>query len=228
MKLAVIAAMNEELDAIIKNIEVTKIDTLNHNDVYKYNGDEEIYFLTCGVGKVNAAVTTTLLIERYNITNIVSIGTAGGVLDNMEVTDLVVANKMAFHDVDVTPFGYLPGQLPAKEQYFTVTNYEKIEKIVKSLELKYHVGTIVTGDQFVNDSNVVAKINSDFNNVAAIEMESTAIVMAAHILEVDVVVLRSISDLANHESTMSFDAYLEVACKNFVNIVKKLIGEYYE
>lgn len=223
MKLAIIAAMNEELDALIKNIDVEKVDVLNHNDVYKIKGDKEIFFLTCGVGKVNAAITTTLLISKYGIKNIISLGTAGGVLDDMEVTDLVVADKMVFHDVDITPFGYLPGQLPAKDQYFNIDYFIDIKSILNVLNINYHTGTIATGDQFVNKSETVEYIKSNFDNVAAIEMESTAIVMTANIMEANIIVIRSISDLANSESTISFDAYLKIACENFVKIVQKII-----
>ena len=163
---------------------------------------------------------TVLLINKYNPDVIINIGTAGGVHKDLDIADFVVADKLVFHDVDVTGFSYEKGQVPGQDQYFPIENNEKFAEFLKQVIPNIHVGTVTTGDQFVNDVNHQIKIDETFDNVYAIEMESTAIVMTCKQLKTPIFVLRTISDLAYKESNIEFPKYLDIVSKQFVVIVK--------
>ncbi len=222
MKIAIMSAMTEEINPTISHFNAQKIDELNKQEVYSYTGKNEFVFLNSGIGKVNAAITTTLLIEKYNPDVIISIGTAGGVAKGMKVSDFVVADKMAFWDVDVTAFNYEIGQLPDMPKYIEVEGYENLLSEVKKLDATVHVGTIVTGDSFVCTEDKRNYILENFENVHAIEMESTSILMTAQKLNTKCLVLRTISDLANEKSDMSFDEYLSDVSEKFKHMIEHI------
>lgn len=220
MKIAIISAMEEEIAYTKEHFTTKKIDVLNSQDLVHYQGKyHEFYFLNSGIGKVNAAITTSLLIERYQPDLIISVGTAGGVNKELNIGDLVIGDKLLFHDVDVTAFGYEYGQYPQQEQYLAVNNLDHLIKVLKHVEVDYHIGTILTGDQFIADKKKTLALEEQFDNVYAIEMESSAILMTANNLGVDCQVIRTISDLAHGESDVEFDKYLEMVSRKFYKIV---------
>ncbi len=214
------SAMTEEIAPTIEHYQAKQIDKLNGQDVHIHEGKNTFYFLNSGIGKINAAITTTLVVEKYKPDMIVSIGTAGGVAQGMKVSDFVVADKMAFWDVDVTAFNYEIGQLPDMPKYIEVKDYKELLTNVEKIGAKVHVGTIVTGDSFVCTEERRNYIVENFENVHAIEMESTSILMTAQKLNTKCVVLRTISDMANEESDMSFDEYLKVVSDKFKHLVE--------
>ncbi|MGL5020864.1 MAG: 5'-methylthioadenosine/adenosylhomocysteine nucleosidase [Mycoplasmatales bacterium] len=224
MKIAIISAMVEELQPIVNKLKCNKIDFLNGQDIYvKINGENTIYFLNSGIGKVNAAITTTLLISKYEIDKIINIGTAGGVNENLKISDFVVADKLVFHDVDVTSFGYNIGQLPGEEQYLEVALANEFYEYLKDDYNNIHIGTVCTGDQFISTNDKKFMIEKHFDNVYAIEMESASIFMTASHLGIDCVVLRTISDLAYEESAVEFDKYLDEVSIGFISIAQNIL-----
>ncbi|MGL5020805.1 MAG: 5'-methylthioadenosine/adenosylhomocysteine nucleosidase [Mycoplasmatales bacterium] len=224
MKIAIISAMVEELQPIVNKLKCNKIDFLNGQDIYiKTKGENTIYFLNSGIGKVNAAITTTLLISKYEIDKIINIGTAGGVNENLKISDFVVADKLVFHDVDVTSFGYYIGQLPGEEQYFEVALANEFYEYLKDDYNNIHIGTVCTGDQFISSNDKKFMIEKQFDNVYAIEMESASIFMTATHLGIDCVVLRTISDLAYEESAVEFDKYLDEVSIGFISIAQNIL-----
>ncbi len=220
MKIVIMSAMNEEIKPTIDAFKPKLIDKINNEDLYKYEGKNTYYFINSGIGKVNAAITTSLVINNYQPDLIVSIGTAGGLAVDMQVSDIVVADKMAFWDVNVEAFGYELGQLPQMPKYFEIENYQRFYTLLENLNHRMHVGTIVTGDSFINQSEQRQYISENFSNVLAVEMESTSIVMTAQKLNVDCVVLRTISDLADQTSDISFDQYLAIVSEKFKELVE--------
>ncbi len=223
MKIAILSAMNEEINPTISSYQAKRIDELNSQSVYTHKGkNNEYLFLNSGIGKINAAITTTMLITKYNPDLIISIGTAGGIGHNMQVSDFVIADKMAFWDVDVTAFNYEIGQLPDSTKYLEVKDHQKLVDLIQKLNVKTHVGTIVTGDSFVCDEAKRQYIESNFENVHAIEMESTSILMTSQKLDTNCVVLRTISDMANEESSVSFEDYLKIVSEKFKLLVNEL------
>ncbi len=223
MNILVLTAMEEELLPIIEDYKVKKVDIKYDNNIYLNDeGKNNIYFSNTGIGKVHAASSTTYLIGKINPDLVVNLGTAGGVNENLDILDLVIGDNLAYHDVDVTPFGYDYGQVPQRDKYFkTNIDYNFIKKI-ESEGIKVHVGTILSGDQFINDKSKKISFSSDFENVYAVEMESTAIVDVCNRLNTKVIVIRGISDLTHGNSTLEFDKYLVEVVKKFNKIIKVL------
>ncbi len=226
MKIAIISAMDEEIAFTKEKFQAKEINKLNNQVLSTYvTKKNEYYLLNSGIGKVNAAITTTLLIEQYKPDLIISIGTAGGVNKALEIGDLVVGDKLVFHDVDVTGFDYKLGQLPGEKIYLTPNNLEEFTKKLDDINLKYHVGTIATGDIFVNKKEKTAFIEENFDNIYAIEMESTAILMTANHLDTKCYVVRTISDLAHSDSSLEFNEYLDIVSQKFFKLVNAFENE---
>lgn len=221
MKIVILTAMEDELLPIIKDVPKIDYQTEFYNNIYLNNeGENTLYFSYTGIGKVNAAMSTTILINIIKPDLVINLGTAGGINKNLKILDLVIADKLAYHDVDVTAFGYKLGQIPQNEIYLkTNINKEFIQKL-KDIEENIYVGTIVTGDQFVNKQEDKVKIENNFQNVYAVEMESTVIVDVCNKLKTKVIVIRGISDLTHTDSTIEFDIYLEQVVKKFSKIIK--------
>ncbi len=220
MKIAIVSAMEEEIKYTKEKFSANKIDNLNGQDVMIYEGGKNtFYFLNSGIGKVNASITTTLLITKYAPDLIISIGTSGGVNSNLKIGDIVVGDKLAFHDVDVEAFGYEFGQYPGEKPYLEIDNISYITDLLSNIGLNYHTGTILTGDQFISSKEKSIELENKFSNVYAIEMESSAILMTSNKLDTKCYVIRTISDLAHSESTVEFDQYLDIVSKKFYQIV---------
>lgn len=222
MKIVIMSAMSEEIAPTIEHLNAQKLDEINNQELFQYQGKNKFYFINSGIGKVNAAITTSLIIEKYQPDLIISIGTAGGVKSTMSVSDFVVADKMAFWDVDVTAFNYELGQLPDSPKYLKVDDYQELLKYIEEIDANVHVGTIVTGDSFVCSDERRKFITDNFENVHAIEMESTSILMTAQKLNTKCLVLRTISDMANQESDITFDQYLSTVSEKFKHLIEQI------
>lgn len=113
MKIGIIGAMEEEILLLKSKMSNKKEWTEAKADFIEGQiGEVEVVLVRCGIGKVNAALTTTLLLAKHDIDLIVNTGSAGGIGAGLHVGDVVIASEMAYHDVDATVFGYSIGQVP--------------------------------------------------------------------------------------------------------------------
>ncbi len=228
-KIAVICAMQVELDAI-KNL-LSNLEEVNVGPRTFFKGhfnEKEIILAKCGIGKVNAAITTALLINEFKPGLIINCGVAGGYSTKLKPLDVVIGNSIFYYDVDCT-FGELNmayGQVQDEPARFNCSkpliDLLKNEKI----ECNYYVGAIMTADQFATDrtylSDIIEKHFSDVE-VFAVDMESASIAHTANQFETDVVIIRSISDVVGVSQDESYPNFLERACYNASTIVKFLI-----
>lgn len=217
MKIAIIGAMKEELKYFLAALENKEEITLPNNLVMTQGTlfEHEIFVIQSGIGKVNAAVNTSQLLSLYPIELVINIGSAGGIKPEMEIGDIVIAHKTLYHDVDVRAFGYAYGQVPGMPTDFTVPSkyVELCTTIAAQINLPVHIGTISSGDQFVQDG--IEKMQTHhIEDVSAIEMEATAIAQTAHLFRVPAVIIRSISDVANKDSATTFSDFLDRASQN--------------
>ena len=122
----------------------------------------------------------------------------------------MIAEKLAYHDVDVTAFGYEYGQMAQQPLYFESDKkfVTLIQESLSKLEQNWHLGLIATGDSFVAGDDKIAVIKEHFPQVLAVEMEGAAIAQAANALELPFLVVRAMSDNANHEASISFDEFI--------------------
>ncbi|OLP65451.1 5'-methylthioadenosine/S-adenosylhomocysteine nucleosidase [Bacillus pumilus] len=229
MKIAVIGAMEEEVtilrdqleNATQKNIAGCEFTT----GVYE---DKEVILLKSGIGKVNAAVSTTLLLDRFQPDYVINTGSAGGFHDSLNVGDIVISTDVRHHDVDVTIFDYEYGQVPGLPAAFVAD--EKLVKLAEESALEIeHIqvvkGTIATGDSFMNDPGRVAFVREKFPELYAVEMEAAAVSQVCHLFETPFVVVRALSDIAGKESNISFDQFLEQAAIHSTDLVLRMIKQ---
>ncbi|SJZ99374.1 adenosylhomocysteine nucleosidase [Pilibacter termitis] len=226
MKIGIIGAMEEEIKLLKEKLQERTSWTRAGISFYKGNiGKHEIVLVQSGIGKVQAALTTSLLIQEFGVNAIVNTGSAGGVGSGLSVGDLVIGDKNAYFDVDVTGFGYAYGQLPAQPLYFEASKYllMSMEEAAEKSSLHTNRGLIVTGDSFVHAPSKVLEIKEHFPDVLAVEMEGAAIAQVAHQFGIPFLVIRAMSDTADHKATQSFDEFIVEAGKRSGEMVLKFL-----
>lgn len=229
MKIAIIGAMEEEV-RILRN----KMNNMQQEVIagceYSIGTLEglDVILLKSGIGKVNAAMSTTILLEKFQPTAIINTGSAGGFSPSLKVGDVVISSEVVHHDVDVTVFGYKYGQVPQLPATFTAD--EKLIKVAEEAatslgNISVVKGLIATGDSFMNDVARVEFVREQFPDLQAAEMEAAAIAQVAHQFNTPLVVIRALSDIAGKESNISFDQFLETAAINSSQLVLNMISK---
>ena len=184
---------------------------------------QDVVLLQCGIGKVNAAVGTALLIEFFHPKAILNTGSAGGLLTSQTFGDTVVSTSVVHHDVDVTAFGYAPGQVPGLPAAFPA-DPQLVSLADECLAgVPHTMGQIGSGDVFVHDPALVARIRAAFPDLCAVEMEAAAVAQACYLTQTPFVIARALSDIAGRESPMKFDDFLPLASKNSSRLVLDML-----
>ncbi len=181
----------------------------------------EVVVLLSGIGKVSAAVATTLLIEKYNPSLIINTGTAGGLADT-SVHDIILATEVRHHDVDVTAFGYEIGQQAQMPPAFIadVQWSTQLKEVAAQHQYRLHYGQVVSGDAFISSPERLQQIANTFPQAKAVEMEAAAIAQTCYLLGVPFVMLRAISDKAGEGNAISYNEFVEEAGRISAEIVK--------
>jgi adenosylhomocysteine nucleosidase len=232
--IGIIGAMEGELSLLKDSMEAAASVKTGGFEFYtgKIEG-KEVTILLCGIGKVNAAVGCALLIQQFKPDCIINTGSAGGIKPELKVGDAVISSGLVYHDVDVTAFGYAPGQLPKQPQIFPVeegliktaddaVDELKLEKLLPE-SFNHCRGLIGSGDVFMHDPERIAELRRVFPGIAAVEMEGAAIAHCGHLFSVPVLVIRALSDVAGVESPVSFDEFLPIASKHSAYIVMRIL-----
>lgn len=188
--------------------------------------EQEVVLLRSGVGKVNAAMATTLLHQIFEPTKVINIGSAGGLIEGMNIGDIIISNETLHHDVDATAIDCEIGALPGMPKSYPsdVDLVKLVSCILPELGIDYKIGLIGTGDAFIADQTRVAEIKKNFPGILAVEMEAAAIAQVCHLYQTPFIVIRALSDLPDQENPMSFIEYLDFAAKNSANIVLNLLS----
>ncbi len=222
MRIAVIIAMEEEMDLLIQsmtNVTVDKVAGFKIS-IGLYHG-HQLYVAQSGIGKVQAGMVSTILCDHYHPDIIINTGSAAGIGADLSIGDVVVSSKVAYHDVDVTASGYQWGQLPQKPLYFE-SDKQLVNQIVEAgtmVNQQSHVGLIVSGDQFINGQQQIQQILSHFPEALTVEMEGAAVAQVATQFQVPFVVIRSMSDVGNEEASVSFEEFVHDAGERSVQML---------
>lgn len=227
MNIGIIGAMDEELELLLKGMELEKIES-KAGMVFNFGkiSNKNVVIVRCGIGKVNAAICTQILVDDFSIDCVINVGVAGGIGKEIYPGDIVIANNLVEHDMDTTAFGDKHGQIPRMDTFDFKCNKELIEKAKKACEgFKEHnvfVGRIVSGDQFVADLDKISWLDKEFGAMAC-EMEGGSIAHTAYINKIPFVVIRSISDNANNGASMDYEKFKPIAIKNSTVILENMI-----
>lgn len=229
MKIAIIGAMEEEVLILREEMENKEVKTIAGSEYTTGTlRGVDVIMLRSGIGKVNAAMTTSVLIHEFQPDVIINTGSAGGLSPELQVGDIVISSEVRHHDVDVTAFGYEYGQVPQLPAAF-IADTRLVQLAAACAEVDQHVktvkGLIATGDSFMNDPVRVQAIAEKFTDLQAVEMEAAAIAQVAHQFNVPFVIIRALSDIAGKESDISFEQFLPKAGLHSANLVMKMAEE---
>ncbi|GAA0570679.1 5'-methylthioadenosine/S-adenosylhomocysteine nucleosidase [Halomonas salifodinae] len=226
-RIGIIGAMPEEVALLASRLEGQ--ETRQQVGCTFYRGrlhGVEVVILQSGIGKVNAAVGTTLLLDSYQPEAIINTGSAGGFGADLEVGDVVISSEVRHHDVNVEVFGYEPGQVPRMPAaYLPDPRLVRVarECIEELGELRVVEGLIATGDSFMACPDAVSQTRKRFPTMLAAEMEAAAIAQTCHLYGCPFVVIRALSDIAGKESNLSFTAFIDQAATHSAQLVEAMV-----
>ncbi|WP_017472647.1 5'-methylthioadenosine/S-adenosylhomocysteine nucleosidase [Amphibacillus jilinensis] len=231
MIVGIIGAMDQEI-ALLKNEMDIHSERVIANCLFIEGRlkNKDIVLLKSGIGKVNAAMATTILIERFKPNLIINTGSAGGLDPELDVGDIVIGEQVVHHDVDVTAFNYKYGQVPSMPEHYTadLNLILAVEKANKKLsQVKNKRGLIATGDSFMQDPERVAYVQRQIPNIMAVEMEAVAIGQVCYQYDLPFVVIRALSDIAGKESAISFDEFLDQAATHAAKLIMEVLRVYH-
>ena len=226
-KLAIMGAMEEEIQPLLAHFTDIKITEFANNKYYevKYN-NLDIVVAYSKIGKVFSTLTATTMIEKFGCDTLLFSGVAGGINPELKIGDLIVANKLCQHDLDITAFGHPHGYVPGGGVF--VETDEKLKNIALEVasenNIKIIEGVIATGDQFVANETRKNFIQTTFN-ADALEMEGSSVAVVCDSLNVPCLILRAISDTADMDAGFNFDEFLKSSAQNSADFLIKIINK---
>lgn len=231
MSIGIIVATDEELIEI-KNV----MDSYEEKDIYELNfvkgkiNGKKVIVVKCGVGKVNAARTTQILIDNFKISKIINIGAAGGINPELKIQDIVIGEKIVQYDFDTTSAGdYEKGEIQGIGKFIR-SDYELINICKKVLEKRVDnsinvvIGTIATADIFCSDPEIAKEVREEFG-AECVEMEGAAIAQVCFLDKIPFLVIRGISDTPNGHNEMDYYTYCHIAAKHAAEFLQDLLWE---
>ena len=225
MRLGIIGAMHEEIDLLVEAME--DVEQAECARMEYFSGTlhgTPVVVSYCGMGKVCAAVCAQVMVERYGITQLVFTGVAGSLSSELGIGDIVVSTDCIQHDMDGRGLGHRLGEnpdlcifeLPADEALRAMAVEAAREAAPEAGVVE---GRVATGDQFIADAVVKQHIVDEFGAICC-EMEGGAVAQAAWHNDIPYVVIRSISDNADDDSTVDFRTFLESSARISARIVE--------
>ena len=228
MKIAILGAMQEEIAPILSNLkEYQTIDYAQNSFYFAKFGEHELVVAYSKIGKVNSAITATLMIEKFSCEVVFFAGVAGSLNPDLHIGDIVYATFTAQHDLDLTAFGHPHGFVPGIN-VFEHTD-DKLNRIASAVAKKHNIkiqpSIIVSGDQFICDNDKKTWIKNTFN-ADAVEMEGASVAQVCAMIGVPFFMLRVISDEANDTADVDFDKFLEtsseISARFLINMIEEL------
>lgn len=224
MKVGIIGAMDTEIAMLKEKMDIgqtTEVATLTF-----YEGvlqGVEVVLVRSGIGKVNAAMCAQILIDRFGVEAIINSGVAGALHPDLEVGDIVLATEVMQHDIDASIFGDPRGTIPGLEDSIFMTDSRFLEACCQEkTDYKIVKGRIVTGDQAVGDSKTKEFLYNQFDGYC-VEMEGGAIAHVCHLNGIPFMIIRAISDKANEEVEVDYNAFLHDSAMKSAAIVESML-----
>ncbi len=229
MNIGIVAAEDTEMLAIKKLMkEISENKIYNLNFITGKINEKKCILVKSGVGKVNAARTVQVLIDKFSPDYIINVGSAGATSNNLKIKDIVIGESLVQYDFDITDVGdYEKGEI------FEVGKYIKSDKRLinlccktieemKDKDFNIKLGIIASADLFSSDPKHFEEVKNDFN-AECVEMEGAAIAQVCFLDNIPFLVIRGISDVPDGNNEVDFHQYLEIASKNAAEILYKLL-----
>jgi adenosylhomocysteine nucleosidase len=226
-KIGLIGAMNEEIELLVKHMEDVR-ETEKAGIVYREGRfcGKEVVVCRSGVGKVNAAACTQILIDRFHVEAVIFTGVAGALDPALDIGDIVVSTECMQHDMDVTALGFARGVIPYAETSVFAADallqelaYASSEKLFPGRTAR---GRVLSGDQFIASRETVRRLREELQG-ACTEMEGSAVAQVCAMNGVPYVVIRSMSDKADGSAHVNFAEFTVMASERSYRIVEDMI-----
>ena len=227
MKVGIIGAMASEVALLkeqLSEAQVTRVAGMEFCEGAL--GGTPVVVVQCGIGKVNAGICVQVLVDRFGVSHVINTGVAGSLDAVIDIADLVVSTDALYHDMDVTPLGYEPGQLPGMDCLAFPADpalRAAIEHAAALAAPDVHVfsGRVVSGDQFIASSQAKERLAKEFGGMCC-EMEGAAIAHACHVNGVPFAVVRAISDKADGSAEMAYPEFEASSAVRCAAVVEEL------
>lgn len=227
MTIGIIGAMREEIVPLLtlyKEYESIDIGgNTYHKITYKQNS---IIIAYSKIGKVHSALSATTMILKFGCEKIIFSGVAGGLAKGLKVGDLVLATSLCQHDVDITAFGHAKGFIPEGKLFYESDKQlcSMAKEVAESMSLAIKDGVVASGDQFIANQQIKDSIVKEYGAIA-VEMEGASVACVCDNFKIPCCIFRSISDSADGEANVSFDAFLESSAKTSADFVYRLVDK---
>jgi adenosylhomocysteine nucleosidase len=225
--IAILGAMPEEISALLESLEDRSDSSVGGFEVHAGRLEGTAVLLAhCGVGKVNAAALTQVLMLQ-DARALIFTGVAGAVDPTLAIGDIVVSLDAIQHDVDVTALDYEPGRVPGEPLAWQADGAlvkAAVGAAADLSEARVVTGRIASGDRFVADPSCTARLRELFD-AACVEMEGGAVAQVCSRAGVPFVIIRSISDSADRDAKVSFREFTELAAGRAKRIVRSIVRE---
>lgn len=228
LRTGIIGAMEEEIEHLLQHMADVK--SSSHAGITYYEGllsGMPIVLCKSGVGKVNAAVCTQVLIDRYIVRRIIFTGVAGAVDPQLAIGDLVISTECMQHDMDARALGFGRGEIPYAKQSVFPADEQLIAAAYASsetlFESKVIAGRVLSGDQFIADKATVQVLYEELSG-ACIEMEGAAVAQVCSMNRIPYVVIRSMSDKADGSAHVNFREFAQLAAERSSMLVQAMLN----
>lgn len=225
--IGIIGAMDEEVSLIKNSMEVN--ETIEKAGCTFLDGmieGKHAIVVRCGIGKVNAAMCTQILIDLFNVNAVINTGAAGALAGGITVGDVVISTDALQHDMDCSALGDPVGTIPRmtdsifkSDPVLAKTAYDASKKVIEG---KTIMGRVVSGDQFIANNDLKEKLLNQFSGSCA-EMEGAAIAHICCLNGVPYVIIRNISDSADGSAEVSFTEFCAEAAEHSGKIVLEMM-----
>lgn len=228
--IGIVVAMDEEREAVqnlLKEVEIKQIYNLRF--LVGKIGEKKCVVIKSGVGKVNAARATQLLIDNFALDCIINVGVAGAINYLLNIGDVVIAKHVVQHDFDITAFGHSKGYITGvgdriQSDLGLVNAFENMIKSSDEKNYQTKIGIIASGDIFCTEIEMKNKINAKFN-ADVVDMECAAIAQVAYLDNIPFIGIRCISDIPNKKNAKTFDENLELASKRCATLLQEFCSQ---
>lgn len=223
MKLGVIGAMALEVEALRAAMENSSSFTLAGMEFQEgtLRGCPAVV-VQSGVGKVNAALCAQILCTHFQVSAIINTGVAGSLDPALDIGDILISTDAMYHDFNVSPLGYAPGQVPGMDTLAFPTDpflAAKARDACRALSVAWKEGRVASGDQFICEKAVKERIIS-LTGASCTEMEGAAIAHAAYRNHIPCLILRAISDKADDSAEMDYPTFERKAAQVSAGLVE--------
>ena len=225
-KIGIIAAMDEECEAIEKILNnLERKEVLNLKFLIGEISGKKCILVKSGVGKVNAARTTQIMVDYFKVDTIFNVGSAGAINESLKIGDVIIAKHVVQHDFDITAFGHSKGYITGvgnnvqcDRDLLDIFENNIIDNSEKSYNIK--IGIVATGDIFCTRVEMKDKIRAKFD-ADVVDMECAAIGQVAYLNRIPFISIRSVSDVPNGNNATTFDENLKLASRRCAIILKE-------